>query len=118
MGGRRRSTRRWTAEVMPFWLLPALATLFFGSGICALIYQVLWLRLLGLTFGVTTYAASTVWASFMAGLALGSLVAGRFGDRVRRPLMWFGACEILVGATALASPGALAWLQQGYVRIY
>jgi spermidine synthase len=50
---------------------PALAALFFGSGASALIYQVLWLRLLGLVFGVTVYAASTVWASFMAGLAIG-----------------------------------------------
>ena len=72
------------------WLLPALLILFFGSGVSALIYQVLWLRLMGLVFGVTTYAASTVWASFMGGLALASLAAARFGDRVRRPLMWFG----------------------------
>ena len=64
------------------WLLPALAMLFLCSGISALIYQVLWLRLLGLVFGVTTYAASTVWASFMAGLALGSFGAGRVADRV------------------------------------
>ena len=78
----------------------------------------LWLRLLGLVFGVTTYAASTVWASFMAGLALGSLGAGRLADRVRRPLMWFGACELLIGATALATPQGLALLQQAYVRIY
>jgi len=68
---------------------------------------VLWLRLLGLVFGVTTYAASTVWASFMAGLALGSMGAGRLADRVRRPLVWFGACELLIGVTALATPGAL-----------
>ncbi len=100
------------------WLLPALLILFFCSGVSALIYQVLWLRLMGLVFGVTTYAASTVWASFMAGLALGSLAAGRFGDRVRRPLMWFGVCEALVGMTALATPASLAWLQQGYVRLY
>src|SRR3989441_13319641 len=81
------------------WLLPALAVLFFCSGVSALIYQVLWLRLLGLIFGVTAYAASTVWGSFMAGLALGSFGAGRIADRVRRPLMWFGACELLIGAT-------------------
>lgn len=74
--------------------------------------------MLGLTFGVTIYAASTVSASFMAGLALGSVVAGRVADRVRRPLVWFGAAEILIGATALATPGALAWLQQAYVRVY
>jgi len=100
------------------WLLFTLAMLFFCSGLSALIYQVLWLRLLGLVFGVTTYAASTVWASFMAGLALGSMGAGRLADRVRRPLVWFGACELLIGITALTTPGALALLQQVFVRIY
>ncbi len=87
-------------------MLAALSLLFFCSGASALIYQVLWLRLLGLTFGVTTYDASTVWASFMAGLALGSMAAGRLADGVRRPLMWFGICELLIGATALATPAA------------
>jgi spermidine synthase len=84
----------------------------------ALIYQILWLRMLGLVFGVTTYAASTVWASFMAGLAVGSLGAGRVADRVRRPLLWFGICELLIGITALATPAALAGLQQVYVSLY
>jgi spermidine synthase len=100
------------------WLLRALAALFFGSGVSALIYQVLWLRLLGLVFGVTVYAASTVWASFMAGLAIGSLAAGRFADRVRHPMKWFGAAEILIGLTALATPVALAWLPKVYARVY
>src|SRR2546425_13357212 len=72
-------------------LLPALSILFFCSGASALIYQMLWLRMTGLVFGVTIYAASTVAASFMAGLALGSMVAGRLADRVRRPLAWVGA---------------------------
>jgi predicted membrane-bound spermidine synthase len=56
-------------------VLPLLVFLFFCSGAAGLIYQVLWLRLLGLVFGVTVYAASTVWASYMAGLAVGSIVA-------------------------------------------
>jgi spermidine synthase len=99
-------------------LLPTLLALFFVSGLSALIYQVLWLRLLGLVFGVTTYAASTVWASFMAGLALGSLAAGRVADRVRRPLLWFGACELLIGVTALSTPLGLDALQQIYLRIH
>ena len=99
-------------------MLPALSLLFFFSGASALIYQVLWLRMLGLVFGVTTYAASTVWASFMAGLALGSMGAGRLADRVRKPLMWFGLCEMLIGATALATPSALSLLQNVYVRVH
>ena len=49
------------------------------SGAAGLTYQVLWLRQLSLVFGVTAYAASTVLAGFMAGLALGSL-GGTNGD--------------------------------------
>ena len=99
-------------------LLPALVVLFFVSGACGLIYQVLWLRLLGLVFGVTVYSASTVWASFMAGLALGSLLGGRLGDRVRKPLVWFGGVEILVGLSALATPSVLAALQNFYAQVH
>jgi len=99
-------------------LLATLSTLLFFSGASALVYQVLWLRVLGWVFGVTVFAASSVWASFMAGLAIGSLVAGRAGDRVRRPLFWFGCAELLVGATASSSPFVLRALQRGYVAAY
>ena len=50
--------------------------LFFLSGASALVYQVLWMRLLALVFGVTVHAASTVLAAFMAGLAFGSASPG------------------------------------------
>jgi spermidine synthase len=99
-------------------LLPTLALLFFVSGMCGLIYQVLWLRLLALVFGVTVYAASTVLASFMGGLALGSLVAGRLVDRAARPLLWYGVAEILVGLSALATPAALGAVERLYVALY
>src|SRR2546428_2373264 len=99
-------------------LLATLSLLLFLSGASALIYQVLWLRVLGWIFGVTVYAASSVWASFMAGLAIGSLVAGRAGDRVRRPLAWFGCAELLIGATASSSPFVLDVLHRGYVSAY
>ena len=95
-------------------LLPALVLLFLVSGACGLIYQVLWLRLLGLVFGVTVYSASTVWASFMAGLALGSYLGGKVGDRTKSPLIWFGVVEVLVGVSALATPAGLDALQQIY----
>ena len=99
-------------------LLAVLVLLFFGSGVSSLIYQVLWLRTLGWVFGVTVYAATTVWATFMAGLAAGSFVAGRIGDRVRSPLRWFGAAEMLIGLTALATPWTLALLQRLYADSY
>src|SRR5918999_165228 len=84
-----------------------LALLFFVSGACALVYQVLWLRLLGLVFGVTIHAATTVLASFMGGLAIGSLAAGRLAPRARNPLRWFGVAEALIGLAALATQPAL-----------
>jgi spermidine synthase len=95
-----------------------LAALFFLSGASALIYQVLWLRLLGLVFGVTVYAASTVWAAFMAGLALGSAIGGRMADRARRPLLWLGVAELLIGVTALATPALLDVLQRVYAAAH
>lgn len=87
------------------------------SGASALIYQVLWLRLLGLVFGVTVYAASTVWASFMAGLAIGSLVAGRLADRVRYPLLWFAGAELGIALSAASTAWTIGALQRLYPTI-
>ena len=102
----------------PRWLLPLLLILFFASGACALIYQVMWLRLLSLVFGVTVYAASTVLAGFMAGLGVGSFVAGRFAGRFQRPLAAFGIAEALVGITAFATPFVLDALTQLWISVH
>lgn len=48
------------------WIL---FVLFIASGSCGLIYEVVWSRMLTLTFGATTLAISTVLATFMADLA-------------------------------------------------
>ena len=42
------------------------------SGFSALIYQLIWIRLLGLVFGVSSFAVATVVAVFLLGLGLGS----------------------------------------------
>ncbi len=107
-----------SATRSPRWLLPLLLALFFASGACALIYQVMWLRLLALVFGVTVYAASTVLAGFMAGLGLGSFVAGRLASRITRPLAAFGIAEVLVGITAFVSPMVLEALTRAWVTMH
>lgn len=71
--------------------------LFFGSGASSLVYQVLWMRALSLTMSVSVYAATTVLCAFMAGLALGSVLAGRVADRLERPFAAFGLAEAGVG---------------------
>ena len=95
-----------------------LLVLFFFSGACGLTYQVLWLRLLALVFGVTVYAASTVLAAFMTGLACGSVLAGPLLKRFQRPLVVFGVAEILIGLSALATPIGLDLAEGLYRSLY
>lgn len=78
--------------------------LFFLSGLSALIYQVIWLRSLATVFGSTVYATTTVLASFMGGLALGSFIFGRRADGSRHPLFLYGMLEIGIGVFALLFP--------------
>jgi spermidine synthase len=91
----------------------ALCLLFVCSGACGLTYQVLWLRLLSLIFGVTVHAASTVLAAFMAGLALGSLLADSMARR-GHPLRVFAALEAGIAVAALATPAMLGAAENLY----
>ena len=96
----------------------AVFLLFYVSGIAGLIYQVLWLRRLSLVFGVTVYAASTVLAAFMAGLAIGSVISSRVLKRGLSPMVAFGIAEILVGVTGLISPLLLDAASSLYGALY
>ncbi len=80
---------------------------FFLSGACALVYQVLWVRLLILRVGATSVAVALVLATFMAGLGLGSLIASRVTHRVRSPLAVYAVLEVAIGVAALAMPAAI-----------
>jgi spermidine synthase len=83
--------------------------LFFLSGASALIYEVVWQRLLNLVFGVSTLSVSAVLAAFMMGLALGGFFFGRLADRTTRPLWCYAWLEAGIGvAGLLVSPGFLA----------
>lgn len=98
--------------------MPLLIGLFFCSGACGLAYQVLWVRQLSFVFGVTAYAASTVLAAFMTGLAVGSWLAGPLLHRVAHPLRAFGVAEILIGLAALATPWGLGASEALYRALY
>jgi len=88
------------------------------SGATGLIYEVLWARMLGLVFGATTLAVSTVLAAFMGGLALGSALAGKFAQRIRKPLSVYGLMEILIAVYALLVPLLFRWIDHVYALIW
>jgi len=92
-----------------------LAMAFFFSGAAALVYQVLWVRMLGLVFGNTTYAISTVLAAFMGGMALGSWLLGRYADKPGfRPVRALALIEAGIGAYCALSP----LLFSGAAKVY
>src|SRR6266404_4261694 len=73
-----------------------LSGILFLSGIGALIFETLWLRLSGLGFGNSVWAAALILSSFMAGLALGSALAASSKIRRWRPLYFYAVLEVLV----------------------
>jgi len=89
--------------------------LFFLSGASALIYQIVWVRVFGLVFGVTIFAVSTVLTAFMTGLALGSIYFGRLIDKRKDALAVFAFLELGIGLFALAFPFLLKGLTYIYV---
>lgn len=97
--------------------LAVVGPLVFASGLCALIYQVVWLRELRLVFGCSTAASSAVLAIFMGGLGFGGVLLGRRVDRHPRPLGFYGGLEFLVGLLAAASPLLLFLVRQLYIQL-
>ena len=79
-------------------------TFFFLTGLTGLAYELVWIRLLILSFGSTQFAITTVLATFMAGLALGSVIFGRVVDRFSAPLKVYGVIEIVLGIYCIISP--------------
>jgi len=72
------------------------SAILFLSGMGALIFETLWLRLSGLAFGNSVWAAALILSSFMAGLALGNAIAASSRIRGWRPLHLYALLEVLV----------------------
>lgn len=95
----------------------AVVACFFLSGATGLIYEVLWIRMLGLVFGHTVFAVTTVLAAFMAGLGLGAWAFGRIADRHPRPLRLYGLLEIGIGVFCLLVPTLLRLVERVYLAL-
>ncbi|MBA2301116.1 MAG: fused MFS/spermidine synthase, partial [Acidobacteria bacterium] len=81
-------------------LLPVALAVFFTSGFAALLYQVIWQRMLAIFSGADVYSATVIVAAFMGGLGVGHIVGGHVADRVARrtSLVLFCGAEMAIAA--------------------
>jgi spermidine synthase len=80
---------------------------FFLSGLAALVFELVWTRLLLLSIGTTATAVGVVLAAFMGGMGVGSALAGRRWISRFDPVVAFATLEGFVGVYALMSPPIL-----------
>jgi len=92
--------------------------IFFVSGFCSLVYEIIWMKKLSLVFGITIIAISSVLAVFMAGLAVGSFFFGRLVDRSSNPIIIYALLEIGIGFYALFTPLLIKGIAFVYFRFY
>jgi spermidine synthase/MFS family permease len=83
--------------------------LFFLSGFCSLVYQVVWTRMAFASFGIITPVLSVVLSVFMLGLAIGSWLGGYFiASLVKKTglsaAVFYAGVELLIGLGAFAVP--------------
>src|SRR2546423_8127599 len=69
-------------------MLFALYALFFLSGAAGLIYESIWTRYLALLVGHSAYAQILVLTIFLGGMAVGSVLVGRYRQPPPRPPIW------------------------------
>ena len=83
-------------------MLPALLVLFVGSGIAALVYEVVWFQLLELVIGSSAISLGVLLATYMGGMCAGSLLLPRLTSaRVIDPLRLYALLESAIGACGL-----------------
>ena len=111
---KRTRTRSVTPAAVPTSQRSATGTLlgvsacFVLSGFAALLYQTAWMRQFSVVFGTSELAVATVLSAYMAGLAVGAGIAGRYVNRITRPVLVYGILEAGVALSALAVPLLLA----------
>ncbi len=94
---------------------------FFFSGMTGLIYQILWTRMIVKVIGGAPFAVSIILTVFMAGLGLGSYIAGKNIDKIKDHLKLvrlYGVLEIAIGAYCLLLPLLLRAFEPLYALAY
>jgi predicted membrane-bound spermidine synthase len=103
---------RFATPPSPDIRIPAWVPLVFcTTGFAALLYQVVWQRVLYSTFGVNVEAVTTIVTAFLAGLGVGSLAGGRLARGPNHKILLFcGLIEIAIGIFGVWSLSFFRWI--------
>lgn len=88
---------------VPIRLTSLLSFIFFFSGVSALIYQVIWQRILTTYYGVGAISIALIVSVYMVGLGIGALFGGFLSERVENKIFLYFLVELLIGFFGLIS---------------
>ena len=84
-------------------LLTLLLATALATGLSSFIYEIVWIRMLSLVLGASTYSFELMLASFILGLALGGLWIRRRVDGIADPIRFLGVVQVVMGVAAAAT---------------
>jgi len=104
------------------YIVYILFIMFFCSGLCSLVYQVVWVRLAFAHFGIITPVLSVVISVFMLGLGAGSVIAGRGVDAWTKrlqtsPVRFYAAAECGIAIGAFTVPWLFQFGENALLRL-
>ncbi len=91
--------------------------IFAVSGFCAMAYEVIWTKLLGLIVAPTTYSFTIVLVTFILGLALGSMFFGWLADKTGRVIWLLLFTQVAAGLFVLATSQLLGNSQLFFAKL-
>lgn len=90
---------------------------FFLSGFSALVYQVVFSKILSYTFGSNSSAVYSILATYMGGMAIGAWLGGRIVLLKKPPLAIYALLELIIAVYCIMSPAIFQLVQQLYTHI-
>ena len=103
---------------MNFNLKKLLLIAFLFSGMAALIYEITWIRPLQFLLGSTTYTISIIFATFMAGLALGSWIISKKVEKIKNLPKTYAFIELGIGIYGVILLSLFNVLPKVYNNLY
>lgn len=92
--------------------------LVFGlSGATALIYEVVWSRLLQTIFGSTLYSTSTIFAAFLLGFSIGAFVLRNQADTTNKPLVQLALIQFCIGLYGISITTLISAINSVYLSL-